>query len=545
VGLDSKARGGWRTALGVPALGILVLALAAPAIARDVYVVNSGSDDVTVIDTATGEVAGEPIGVGDIPGGIAIAPDGELAYVANYLTDDVTVIDTATGEVAGEPIAVGDGPRGVAVSPDGKRVYVANEASGALVVIDTESSEVVGEPIDVGGWPLGIAITPDGSRVYVANSGSGDVSVIDTASNEAVGMPIAVGTGPLGVAVTPDGKRVYVTNMGSDDVAVIDTATALTIDTIPVGANPVGVAIAPDGKRAYVANWGPDTVSVIDTASNEIVGLPIPVAANPLGIAVAPSGKRVYVAAGSGSVSVVDTESGKAVGGPIPAGTNPLGIAVAPNQSPLASLAAATGAAGQPVKFDATASRDPDGQVVRYDWSFGDGKTAPDAGPTPTHTYASPGAYRVTVTLSDNEGCSTSFVFTGQTASCNGSALASAASTTQVVAPPVDRPQPPPAGVSNAFRIGKLYRDKRRGIARLQVWVPGPGSLLLRGSRVRALNRTVPRSRTVTLVLRAKREKVKVLKRRGKLTVRARITFSPVGGLPRTLSRSLKLIRSR
>ena len=46
-------------------------------------------------------------------------------------------------------------------------------------------------------------------------------------------------------------------------------------------------------------------------------------------------------------------------------------------------------AAGQVTAFDASASSDPDGTIARYDWDFGDGTSAADAGPTPTHVYTS------------------------------------------------------------------------------------------------------------------------------------------------------------
>jgi chitinase len=56
------------------------------------------------------------------------------------------------------------------------------------------------------------------------------------------------------------------------------------------------------------------------------------------------------------------------------------------------------------VTFDGTASDDPDGDIVRYDWDFGDGTTVTDAGPAPDHTYAEDGRYRVTLTVTDNSG---------------------------------------------------------------------------------------------------------------------------------------------
>ncbi len=49
------------------------------------------------------------------------------------------------------------------------------------------------------------------------------------------------------------------------------------------------------------------------------------------------------------------------------------------------------------VDFDASASYDPDGLVIRYDWDFGDGTTG--SGPTPSHTYADAGGYTVTLTV--------------------------------------------------------------------------------------------------------------------------------------------------
>ena len=53
----------------------------------------------------------------------------------------------------------------------------------------------------------------------------------------------------------------------------------------------------------------------------------------------------------------------------------------------------------QQIRFDASASHDPDGQIARYDWDFGDGHVELDAGPNPTHAYGAPGTYPVTVTL--------------------------------------------------------------------------------------------------------------------------------------------------
>jgi len=54
------------------------------------------------------------------------------------------------------------------------------------------------------------------------------------------------------------------------------------------------------------------------------------------------------------------------------------------------------------VHFDASASRDPDGSIVSYEWDFGDGATA--TGVKVTHTYTSTGVYTVTLTVTDDQG---------------------------------------------------------------------------------------------------------------------------------------------
>lgn len=57
--------------------------------------------------------------------------------------------------------------------------------------------------------------------------------------------------------------------------------------------------------------------------------------------------------------------------------------------------------ANDPISFDGTAS-DPDGSVVQWTWSFGDGATASQK--NPSHTYADKGVYTVALTVQDDDG---------------------------------------------------------------------------------------------------------------------------------------------
>lgn len=58
---------------------------------------------------------------------------------------------------------------------------------------------------------------------------------------------------------------------------------------------------------------------------------------------------------------------------------------------------------GLEILVDASASYDPDGTIVQYLWSWGDG--SPNSyGMMASHTYDGPGTYTVTLTTTDNDG---------------------------------------------------------------------------------------------------------------------------------------------
>ncbi len=74
--------------------------------------------------------------------------------------------------------------------------------------------------------------------------------------------------------------------------------------------------------------------------------------------------------------------------------------------SPTASFTASTetGIAPLDVLFDASASSDPNGDALSYNWNFGNGQTSSLV--NPTTTFSTPGSYLVTLTVSDGQNIS-------------------------------------------------------------------------------------------------------------------------------------------
>ncbi|OLE75249.1 hypothetical protein AUG19_06020 [archaeon 13_1_20CM_2_54_9] len=79
------------------------------------------------------------------------------------------------------------------------------------------------------------------------------------------------------------------------------------------------------------------------------------------------------------------------------------------NKPPVIVLASSTNSTTvrSSVSFNATASYDPDGTIFSYSWNFGD-NTAPETGAIRTHTYSQAGNYTVTITVTDDNGTTSS-----------------------------------------------------------------------------------------------------------------------------------------
>jgi PKD repeat protein len=75
-----------------------------------------------------------------------------------------------------------------------------------------------------------------------------------------------------------------------------------------------------------------------------------------------------------------------------------------PNERPIAqfSFSPSTGLYPLQVTFNGSASRDPDGRIVQYNWDFGDGLTA--SGRVVTHTYTRYGTFLIRLTVRDDRG---------------------------------------------------------------------------------------------------------------------------------------------
>ena len=172
-------------------------------------------------------------------------------YVANSRSNDVTVIDLNSFKVVDDiKLSAAERVHGVTVEPDGRRLFATVEEDHTLRIVDTATDKVIGT-VQLQGKPNQIAVTPDGKYVAVPIRDGDCVDVVDVAQQKIVSvLPLKE---PHNALNTGSNRYLYVSSMGGDAVNVIDLEKMDYADVIPVGGRPRPYVIAPDGNTMYVA----------------------------------------------------------------------------------------------------------------------------------------------------------------------------------------------------------------------------------------------------------------------------------------------------
>ena len=415
-----------RIAALAAALGLALLtgtALAAPGDPWVAYVANSvvskqsaKSPVVLRANPATGALTeisrngpqGEHF---EHPYDIAVAGDGSLlvADMGRYATATdrtpdgrVIRVDPVTGRqsilTSGNLLV---DPAGLSIAPDGHLYVVENVGTmgdpGVVRVNPATGAQTLVTQGDELCYPFGIAVHPDGS-VLVTEFGDfddGQGTVVNCTHDFGALVRVNPGTGaqaivsrnaaqwgnlfrnPLGIAVEPGGRILLVNQNGGTALVAVDPATGVQDAETPNTATdrlvlPQRPALTPDGD-VVVSDF------TLDDLEGGLVTVDLP----------------------DGSQSLLRQDRALF--------NNPLGVSVVANRAPQPALSGSPGvvAGGSPVRFDASASADPEGLGLRYSWDLdGNGSFEASSGSTPTVSRAYTGSTTFTarVQVSDPHG---------------------------------------------------------------------------------------------------------------------------------------------
>jgi YVTN family beta-propeller protein len=298
-----------------------------------VYVPNSLSDTVSVIDPHTYKVIDE-FPVGALPQHVTPSYDLKTLWVNNDEGNSLTPINPATGK-PGRPVKVADpynlyftadgryaivvaerlerldfrDPHTMALhrslrvpcpgvdhmdfSADGRYLLASCEFGARVMEVNLASERVVRTlSLKPGAMPQDVKLSPDGRTFYVADMMSGGVWMINARTLRKQGF-IATGAGAHGLYVSRDSRYLYVSNREAGSISVIPFARRAVVHDWPIkgGGTPDMGGVSADGKVLWLSGRYSSEVYAIDTRDGRLLAR-IPVGKGPHGLCVYPQPGR-------------------------------------------------------------------------------------------------------------------------------------------------------------------------------------------------------------------------------------------------------------
>jgi DNA-binding beta-propeller fold protein YncE len=181
------------------------------------------------------------------PAGLALlsAAGHHRLLVANNLSDNVVLLDVATGKVlesfdlSTNDLVPSSFPYTCVATHDARRAWCSLWNASRVADLDLTTGKVVrwiqlkepDDPIAPGSHPTALLLSPDENLLYVALTNADAVAVVSTGSgsilaflNTTVRSQEYAGTYPSALAQSADGKQLFVANSSANAVAVFDTS---------------------------------------------------------------------------------------------------------------------------------------------------------------------------------------------------------------------------------------------------------------------------------------------------------------------------------
>ena len=327
----------------------------APSLIRAAVAAMAIAASLSFIPRAAAQTLGPRYAVGANPVAVAVNHVTNKVYVANSDSDTVTVIDANAGSTA--TVAVGDRPFWLAVNVDTNTVYVANRNSSNVTIIDGFNNAVINTAASGGaGWT---AVSPFVDKAFVIRNGTpGEVSIVRGTTYELTSSTRS--QCPVGLAINPVTNRLYVAHAATGDIVAMDMTasqsfppllcpdgaggfrpqpapppTPNTLPCIDIPGTPVAVAVNPVTNTVYAVSDGvANRIAVINGTNHTFTTLTPPgVSGAARAVAVNPVTNRIYAAFANALVEINGATNAMAV---IPTGSGgggPAGIAIDVNSN--------------------------------------------------------------------------------------------------------------------------------------------------------------------------------------------------------------------
>jgi YVTN family beta-propeller protein len=303
---------------------------AARAALPRIYVPNSKSDTVSVINPATFRVIAQ-FPVGALPQHVTPSWDMRTLWVDNDLGNSLTPINPRTGK-PGRPVPVTD-PYNLYFTPDGRYAIVVAERFHQLDFRNPHTMRLVHSLVVPCTGVDHMDFSADGTYLIASCEFSGQMIKVDLASQRVVGT-LSLGSSsnmPQDVKLSPDGRIFYVADMMANGVWKVNGDRMKVIGFVRTGTGAHGLYPSRNARFLYVTNRGEGSISVLSFATGKVVKKwRLPGGGSPDMGGVSVDGKTLWVSGRYNAVVyAIDTRTGR-LRAKIPVGSGPHGLSVWP-----------------------------------------------------------------------------------------------------------------------------------------------------------------------------------------------------------------------
>ena len=251
-----------------------------------VFVSNSFSGQLDIVDATKDVLSTSFINVGVQPGLMAVTPDRTLTLIFDQGSHTFSIVDNATEQQTAS-IFIPSFSESFVISSDSTRLFAAvpqegvlGQSNGAVEVLNIAGQfKVTSIPVPGAHY---LSMSNDGNRLLAFGDNSNAVTVIDTTKINASGETTVVAgfDRPVAAVFSSDDSQAFVLNCGPEcggtaaGVSVLNMSTLTITRTVPLQAATVGIlngtTLLVAGTRA--GQQGQGVLQTMDTGSFAVSG---------------------------------------------------------------------------------------------------------------------------------------------------------------------------------------------------------------------------------------------------------------------------------
>jgi YVTN family beta-propeller protein len=270
IALRPRARAPVRTVNVYAHAGANLLSRVVRRVPPRVYVPNSASDTVDVVDQRTFKIVAH-YAVGRHPQHVTPSYDLKTLWVDNDEGNSLTPVNPLSGRRKRRAVRVDD-PYNLYFTPNGRYAIVVAERLHRLDFRFAHSMKLYHSLHVPCRGVDHMDFSADGRFLLASCEFSGEMVKVDVLRERLVKViRLRAGAMPQDVKLSPDGRVFYVADMASNGVWEIDARTWRVQTFLHTGAGAHGLYPSRNATRLFITNRGDGTISVLDFATRKLV----------------------------------------------------------------------------------------------------------------------------------------------------------------------------------------------------------------------------------------------------------------------------------